>query len=122
MFLDSAKLETFGAKQWRLIEPLVYITNNSNAITAPKGFVCDLASIPRILRIVYPVNAKHREAAILHDWLYHQKGHVIFAHLTREQCDDLFYEAMINSGVSAWKAWSMWAGVRLGGWAAWSNK
>jgi len=123
MFLSRVKLETFGRNKWRLLEPLKYVTETVDVLTVPKGFVCDLASIPRVFRLMVEVNGRHREAATLHDWLYYKKGHgAKYVLLTREQCDDLFYEAMINSGVPAWKAWTMWAGVRMGGWVAWSNK
>lgn len=121
MFTTRAKLTTFTASRWRLIESLTYLTNAGPAITVPKGFVCDLASIPRVMRLVFTVNGNHREAAIIHDWLYYKKGHVVFSHFTREQCDDVFYEAMISSGVNKITAWSMWAGVRLGGWVAWQK-
>ena len=121
MFLTRAKLETFTASRLRLLEELVYLSASGYIFEIPKGFVCDLASVPRLLRFLYSVNGDHRESAILHDFLYDREGLIDDESFTREQCDDLFYEAMINSGVSEWKAWSMWAGVRIGGWVAWNK-
>lgn len=121
MFLSRAKLETFTASRWRLLEDLVYLSACGYIFEIPKGFVCDLASIPRLLRFLFTVNGDHREAAILHDFLYDTEGLIDNQRFTREQCDGLFYEAMIISKVPKWKAWSMWAGVRLGGWVRWNK-
>lgn len=102
--------------------PFSYTTKEKYKITVCEGFPTDLASIPRMIRLFIQVNGRHSDAAIIHDWLYYKKGHAVCAHFSREECDDIFYDAMIYSHVPQWKAYLMWAGVRLGGWAAWSNK
>lgn len=47
--------------------------------------------------------------AVIHDYLYGT------ANLSRRECDEVFYNALRSSGIARWRAWLMWAGVRLGG-------
>lgn len=47
--------------------------------------------------------------AVIHDYLYGT------ATLSRRECDEVFYNALRASGVARWRAWLMWAGVRIGG-------
>lgn len=102
-----------------LVEQFTFITNELFTVMVPKGFVTDLASIPRVLRLLIQVNGRHSDAAIIHDWLYYKKGNVCFWTFSRKECDDIFYQAMLESGVPKWKARTMWSGVRVGGWLAW---
>jgi hypothetical protein len=74
------------------------------------GFETDLASIPAILRPFFSKTGKSRKAAVFHDHMYHNKWK------TRKECDDMFHQMLIDLGVSKWKAWMYWAGVRAGGW------
>lgn len=48
-------------------------------------------------------------AATIHDRLY------ATAELSRKAADAVFLNALRASGVARWRAWLMWAGVRLGG-------
>lgn len=121
MFDQPAVLSPVGSKNWKLLEELRYRTPRGDLIRIPKRFICDLASIPRLFRIFIGVNGKHRQAAIVHDWLYYKKGHAALRQFTREECDQIFYDAMIDCDVSEWKAYLMWAAVRLGGWIAWQR-
>jgi hypothetical protein len=106
--------------QWILEEPLVYAMPDLR-ITVPARFVCDLASIPRVFRLVIPVNDRHRQAAVLHDWLYYKRGKLPSGHLTRAQCDRIFLNAMAETGVPRWKRYSMYFAVRAGGYVAWAT-
>jgi len=84
-------------------------------ITVPAEFPTDLASIPRIFRIAFPVNGKHRKAAAVHDFLYanHCKS--------RKWADLMFLRMMKDLGVSRFKRYPMYWGVRSGGWVAWKG-
>lgn len=104
-----------------LTEQFMYVTKKGFSIVVPKGSVSDLASIPRVLRLFIQVNGRHSDAAIIHDWLYYKKGHSGARQFTREECDAIFYEAMLESEVPKLKAWTMWMGVRVGGWVAWNR-
>lgn len=78
--------------------------------TVPKDSVIDFASIPVGLRNVFNRLGLSRMPAAMHDHMYETK----FA--TRAYCDLLFYKALQGVGVSKWKAWLYYAGVRIGGW------
>ena len=91
-------------------------------ITAPAGFENDLASIPRLLTFAFKVNGKHRWSAVIHDWLYANKGEIGTLRLTRKECDLIFLEAMKVKKVGYIKRSMMFRGVRVGGFVAWSKK
>lgn len=110
-------------------------------ITIPAGSVNDLASIPRIFRMIFPVNGPHRLAAAIHDYIYLKKGVLPEGVVSRYGADCMFYEAMVMSRsevagaytfeaiesndeplVPTWCAKLMYAGVRLGGWIYWNRK
>jgi hypothetical protein len=82
----------------------------------PKGFITDLASIPKPLRGLIEVNGKHRKAAVLHDYLYCSQM------LARKDADALFLEAMELLGVSTLQRNVMWLGVRAGGGLYWNKR
>lgn len=48
-------------------------------------------------------------AATVHDWLY------TTGELSRKASDQVFFNALRSSGISRWRAWLMWVGVRFGG-------
>jgi len=122
-FMNKAIMEPYSDERWRMIEDFDYLTEDDRFIRIPHGFVHDLASIPRVFRLFFSVNGRHREAAILHDWLYHNQGLVSeFKRFTRAESDKLFLEAMKSSGVGYFKRHSMYWGVRVGGFIAWSSK
>lgn len=47
--------------------------------------------------------------AVIHDHLY------TTGELSRKASDQVFYNALRSSGTARWRAWLMWAGVRIGG-------
>lgn len=55
-------------------------------------------------------------AATVHDRLY------VTAELSRRDADAVFLNALRASGVARWRAWLMWAGVRLGGYWRYKSK
>ncbi len=114
-FLDEPTLKVHG-DDWRLVLPLIYLRADYTAITVPAGFITDLASIPRLLHPLIPVNGRHRAAAIVHDYLYATQT------LTRAECDAVFLEAMEACGVRWTQRWAMYSAVRAGGWVAWRQR
>lgn len=128
---------------WRLLAPCVFLDADHGAIEAPPGTATDFASIRTVrslavvalavallgsllpwawlsapayalgllaLLLYAAVAGYGHEAAAVHDWLYRT------GLITRRQADAVFYRALRASGVARWRAWLMWAGVRLGGW------
>jgi hypothetical protein len=109
-FVNSLDLRVYDVGEWVVLNDLVYLPKNGRPITARRGFVTDLASIPAPLRGILNVNGRSRMPAVLHDYLY------VTQPVSRERADSLFYEALVSVGVHPATAWVYWAGVRLGGW------
>jgi hypothetical protein len=79
------------------------------------GATTDWNSVPRILSPIVPVDDKAGLCALLHDDLLQRR----MAHgLTRAECDQKFYEALLLVGVAPWRAGAMYWGVR---WQAWTT-
>lgn len=75
-------------------------------ITIPIGFSTDFASTPKFMHWLIPPTGIYGKAAVLHDYLYSTGMY------SRQQCDDIFLEAMLVLGVPKWKAYSMYKAVR----------
>ena len=93
---------------WIVDRPGVY-HYDGEVIEIPRGFVTDLASIPKGLRWLVPVNGKHRLAALLHDYMYYMELD------DRIDCDLAFIEEMERQGVRYIKRQAMFAMVRMFG-------
>lgn len=101
-------------KIWQLLSPLSYASDIvSTIITVPEGFQTDFASIPRWIPLASSqlVGRCCREACI-HDLLYRCDEPV---GVTRKQADDIMKEAMLVRGKGWLTAYTVWAGVRIGG-------
>jgi hypothetical protein len=85
----------------------------------PADFVCDGASIPRILwaLVGHPFDKRWRKEAVLHDWFYRTTEHGI----SRKTADQIFYDSLRDGGLRYTKAQMMYFGVRAGGWMAWKS-
>jgi hypothetical protein len=97
---------------WTVRNPLLYASDLAGLITVPAGFVTDFASVPRIPVAFLLAGDCGQEAAVIHDFLYttHQ--------VDRAKADAVFQEALLIAE-PRWRAWLMWAGVRLGGSRPW---
>jgi hypothetical protein len=94
---------------------------NGEKISAPAGFVSDLASIPWLFRRSLPRKGPWSHAAIIHDKLY-RDGHINGREITQGHADRIMYAMMLyNPHVPRRKAWYIYVGLRLGGFAAWSK-
>jgi len=95
---------------WILFEPLIVLKDDEVLMEVPVGFVTDLASLPRGIRSIYSRTGRSRYASVIHDYLYSIKWS------TRKECDKMFKELLIASGVSRFRAQTFYMGVRAGGW------
>lgn len=95
-----------GQGAWELMIDLKFTTNAGERYTVPAGFVTDFASVPRA-PIAYMVtgNRAHR-AATLHDYLCRHEV------IPRLAADDVFYEAMLSTGIDGAIASMMHIAVR----------
>ena len=81
------------------------------SLTIPAEFTTDLASIPRWLwPIIAPTRSDIMGAAILHDYLY--SDHMGF---TRSEIDEIFLQALLDSGTPMLRAYEMYLAVRVFG-------
>lgn len=96
-------------KTWRLLAPFSYLDPDNGLIKAPAGFETDFASVPRWPLTFALLGQYGHAAAVLHDWLYSS------GLLSRADADRVFLNALRSSGIARWRAWLMYAGVRIGG-------
>jgi hypothetical protein len=94
---------------WRLLSPLVYLSDMIGNVVVPTNFETDFASVPRIPVAYFLAGDTARWAAVVHDYLYGEKAY------PRAKCDDVFLEAMTASGVPWWRRRIMHAAVRIFG-------
>lgn len=114
-FLTPLKYEKDG-KVWTILQPLIFESDVAQRVfIVPEGFVTDLASVPRLPLVFLLAGGTADEAAVVHDFIYSR------APVPRDVADKVFKEAALVSGVPAWRANLMYAGIRLGGWMAWDN-
>lgn len=108
--------------EWVVIEPYVFWSSRlQQAITAPRWFITDLASVPRMLRWFISVNERHRLAAVAHDVGYRLLSYEMTG-VSRKDWDLVLYDFCLLCGVRPWKAKLMYLGVRAGGSFALKNK
>lgn len=87
--------------------------DDSLTITIPAGTITDLASIPELPIVYLLYEGKARRAAALHDYLYSLQ-------MPRDWADMVFYAALEHE-VNDLDQYLMWAAVRVGGAAFYSD-
>lgn len=97
----------WGRDVGRIAVTLSEITWTRYGTTLPAGFMSDGATVPRFLWwFLPPWGDRATIAALFHDWLCEESG------LPRRDCDRMFRECLLDLGVSHWRAWPAWLGVR----------
>jgi hypothetical protein len=84
-------------------------------VRVPVGFVTDFASIPQAFWSALPPDGLYTYPAIIHDYLYWEQP------VNRDEADLIFQYAMEDFKVPVSTIKTIYAGVRLGGGAAWNN-
>lgn len=113
---------------WVLAEDCVYTTNDAITLTAKRGFITDLASIPRIF---WPLVASFElslTAPLFHDLIYRAMGKIALPHgtvepenkvFTRSEADEIFLELMTRAKLSFWRRNVAYLAVDFFGKSAW---
>ena len=98
-------------KTWVVLKDLMFYTKYTDWVKVVSPFETDMASIPKFLYSIIGGSAsgKYRQAAICHDYLYSIKI------VSRYKADLAFLELMLNDEVPRWKAYLMFAAVRMFG-------
>lgn len=124
-FISLLNLQEFSPNmvpvpdEWVVIDPLIALrsmANNVDKIIVPRGFITDLASIPRPFRGVFNVNGLLRAPAVLHDWLYCSQRY------SRSEADAIFLEAMEARGMAKASRYTVYALVRTFGWVYYNKR
>lgn len=110
----SLKSEEVNRKKYIILEDLVLEDDEFGEITVPKGFVTDYASVSvlqnLVLAPIFVLVADYgNKASTVHDMLYSQ------AKLSRKECDQVLYRALLAEGLEKWRAYLFYLGVRVGG-------
>lgn len=119
-----------GRTLWALTEALVYWPSNGHEpIVVPRGFVTDLASIPRPLWGWLPPDGPWAKAAVVHDFLYYTQGTGVWkCHEStlrrtydRDEADWILRDAQKDRNVGIVSRNLIWLGVHLGGQHGWDD-
>jgi hypothetical protein len=93
---------------------LVFLDADFKMWLVPKGSISDLSSFPWFVRVVTPVTTLSK-APWLHDHLYRTQPKGV----CRKQADRLYQQGAIAEGMSKAAAYTLYAGLRVGGWLTW---
>lgn len=97
----------------RLEQPMI-VTLEGKMMTVPAGFETDLDSVPRLPLAYWLMKGRAFKSAVLHDYLY-------YVGYPREFADDVMFGAMVSEGVCDATRRAIYAGLRVGGWAAYNK-
>lgn len=123
-FLDRLQLEVMvdpqgrpllnraGRQLYKVLTRFRYLSDLAGLIDVPAGFITDLASFPQWALALLGDIAQY--PAVPHDFVYNM--HTV----SRAVADKMLYEACLLTGVPKWKAWAIYAGVRIGGGSHWA--
>lgn len=97
-----------------LLEDFSFTDPNGRVWLAPKGAIINGASIPRPLwaSVGSPYTDDYRRASVLHDVACQTLG------VDRKDADVMFFHACRGGGCTPLQAKVLYAGVRIGAWAA----
>ncbi len=109
---------TGDGKYWIIKEPLVYehpVTKQT--YTVPRGFVTDLASVPRLFWSAFPPCDRYTPPAVVHDYLYWAQ----LPGCDRKCADDILFITMKEARVNKATRDTIYAAVRVGGKRSWDG-
>ena len=113
-----------GTQLWVFAEDFTFISPTFGAITVPKGFHTDFASIPAAARVFIDDNSPGcLWPSAPHDYLYALKGLLPDGRVfSRAEADAVMNEAMIAVDMTLWKRLAVYSAIRSGGWVSWNRK
>lgn len=121
-----ATVMTQDGRHCTIVDPISFVAKDGRTYLIPRGATTDGTSTPPEIWFSLPPFGDYWLAAVLHDCGYqntllmvNEEGTAeVKAALTRDQCDDLFKEAMESLGVPAWTVDKIYFGVHEFGWRA----
>ena len=121
-FLTPLDVKVLGDRNFEVVNPLVFRSDDGNDYTVPVGQTTDFASVWGIPLVSEVLSGKANMAATLHDWCY-RTGCV-----PRKKADELLWEAALaeesnlNMLEREFIANALYVGVREGGRSAYQGK
>ena len=113
-----------SGKKFKLHYDFTYYWKRKGILIRVKaGFITDLASIPRLLRLIIPKLGRWNKPAVIHDRLY--QDHAVETNIgisylfSRAGADLCFLDGMKDFGVANWERTLMYLAVRWFGFLAW---
>jgi len=114
-----AMKSTFDARMtgdgtyWVLTNPLIYEDpETKETFIVPRGFVTDLASVPRLFWSAFPPCGRYTPPAVVHDYLYWEQP----AECKKDCADNVLLHAMKEAGVPSVTRGTIYQGVvKFGG-------
>lgn len=105
---------------WQLTGPLDILVDEG-WISIPKGFICDLSSIPWPAAWLpgFHCYSFGVEAPTVHDWLYQHGGVTENVTVIRRRADQIYRNLAQAKGVGTVRAWTAYVLLRGFGWLAW---
>jgi hypothetical protein len=100
---------------WRTDSDTVWYDRKAGVtLVVPGGLATDLASVPFFLVPIASMYGNWNRAAIVHDWLYLNRGVLPCGKiLTRKQCDRIFLDIAIVDGTNPFVAFVGYYGIRV---------
>lgn len=126
--LPSAIISHVEGDNWRLDESYSHPVEGNVTITVPKGFIFDLASVPKFARWFITPFELSIIAPLVHDFIYVFAGKVPSEHVdptkvfTRLEADVIFLKIMEEEKISLAKRQIAYRAVRTFGWLFWNSK
>lgn len=125
--VSKLPLERGDKKRWVVTQTVTFevdFKGSGVTVTPPLGLQTDLASVPKPALPIFNRFGLWTVAAVIHDFLY--AGHTVMngseIPVTRKECDQIFLDAMLVSGVKKSRACVMYAAVRtFGSYAYWNS-
>ena len=115
-------------KQWTVIEESWYIANDGTVVHLQVGDKTDLASIPRIGKLIFGGAGRETSIAVVHDEGYRQIDHLRYNVLTKKLWipsqkwwDQMFRDGALLCKTSKTKTRIIYRMLRMFGWIAWNR-
>ena len=113
---------------WTVVQESWYVSKDGTVVHMQIGDKTDLASTPRIAKLMFGGAGRETPIAVVHDELYSQAGKRRYNIFTKEYwlpdqkwCDVVFRDGSLLCKTNLFKAMTFYRALRMFGWIAWRN-
>lgn len=107
MIVPEIVLVPLAKREWRIAESFKVLTDTLGWVLIPKGFVCDLNSMPRFMWWE-STPTDYPQAGATHDWLYWEQ-------VPKDDADRVYREILLALGMGSFRANARYQALRLFG-------